>query len=76
MLAFTAGQAHSVTYQLDSERFERCDREVEWKISYQTVSATDLFCVCVCVLSYDSVLCLDCSIFNFWGKSIQINCVH
>lgn len=45
----------SITYQLDSEIFEMCDQAVEWKISYQTVSATDLFFFlfffCVCALN-------------------------
>lgn len=38
-----AGQTDSVTCQLDSEVFEMCDQAEEWKISYQTVSATDFF---------------------------------
>lgn len=50
-----AGQMDSITYQLDSEIFEMCDQAVEWKISYQTVSATDLFFFlfffCVCALN-------------------------
>lgn len=41
-----AGQTGSITHQLDSEIVEMCDQAVEWKIRYQTVSATDLFCVC------------------------------
>lgn len=44
-----AGQTD--TEQLDSEISELCDQAVEWKISYQTVSATEGFCVCVCALN-------------------------
>ena len=73
-----AGQTDSITYQLDSEIFEMCDQAVEWKISYQTVSATDLFFLCVCAE-------LKCMILGFvWvavflifeEKSTRINCVH
>lgn len=36
-----AGQTDGVTYQLGSEIFEMCDQVAEWKLRYQTVSATD-----------------------------------
>lgn len=80
MLAF-APQAGgtAVTHQLDREIFEMCDRAVEWKISYQTVSATDyffFFCVCVCAKLKSMILVfVRIAVFLiFEEKSTGINC--
>lgn len=70
------GQTDSMTYQLDSETFEMCAQAVEWKISYQTVSATDFFFLWAK---------LKCTVLGFvWiavflifeEKSTRIDCVH